>query len=43
MTANLDSNDETESLKDKEKFEYFLREYDVLGRKLNKFIQAVRS
>jgi len=32
---------ETKSLKDKDKFEYFLKEYDKLGRKLNLFIQAV--
>ena len=31
---------ETGSLKEKPKFEYFAKEYDVLGRKLNKFIQA---
>jgi len=32
---------ETKSLQDKQKFEYFLNEYDKLGRKLNSFIQAV--
>lgn len=31
---------ETGSFKDKEKFDYFWKEYDHLGRKLNKFIQA---
>lgn len=31
---------ETGSFKDKEKFDYSWKEYDHLGRKLNKFIQA---
>lgn len=31
---------ETGSFKDKEKFDYLWKEYDHLGRKLNKFIQA---
>ena len=31
---------ETGSLKEKKEFEYFCNEYDTLGRKLNKFIQA---
>lgn len=34
---------ETKSLKSKEKFNYFIGEYDKLGRKLNKFIQAVEN
>jgi len=34
---------ETESLKNKEKFEYFSKEYDTLGRKLNKFVQALAN
>lgn len=34
---------ETDSLKNKEIFEYLFNEYDVLGRKLNKFIQAVKK
>jgi len=34
---------ETRSLKDKEQFDYFYEEYDKLGRKLNKFIQAFRE
>ena len=33
---------ETGSLKDREKSDYFLKEYDSLGRKLNKFIQAFK-
>jgi four helix bundle protein len=32
----------TDSLKDKEIFNYFYKEYDTLGRKLNKFIQAFK-
>ena len=32
---------ETKSLVGKEKFDYFMEGYDKLGRKLNKFIQAV--
>ena len=31
---------ETSSLKDRERFDYFLKEYDTLGRKLNCFIKA---
>ncbi|MFH1421664.1 MAG: four helix bundle protein [Planctomycetota bacterium] len=31
----------TESLNNKQRVDYFLKEYDILGRKLNKFIQAV--
>ncbi len=31
---------ETGSLKDKEKFNDFFKEYDTLGRKINKFVQA---
>ena len=31
---------ETGSLKDKAGFDYFFEQYDYLGRKLNKFIQA---
>ena len=31
---------ETGSLKDEKKFEHFYREYNTLGKKLNKFIQA---
>jgi four helix bundle protein len=34
---------ETKSLIDKIKFDYFMEEYDKLGRKLNKFIQAVEG
>lgn len=34
---------ETKSLKDKEKFNYFFKEYNKLGRMINKFIQAVES
>ena len=34
---------ETGSLKIKEKFDYFYKEYDTLGRKLNRFIQAVKN
>jgi four helix bundle protein len=34
---------ETKSLDDKKQFDYFQEEYDKLGRKLNKFIQSVRS
>jgi four helix bundle protein len=30
----------TDSLRDEEKFNYFFKQYDMLGRKLNKFIQA---
>ena len=30
----------TGSLKEKDEFDYFYGEYDTLGRKLNKFIQA---
>ncbi len=33
----------TNSLKDKNKYEYFSEEYDKLGRKLNKFINALRK
>lgn len=33
---------ETGSLKDKAKFDYFFKEYDTLGRKINKFIQAFK-
>lgn len=33
----------TKSLINKEKYEYFMEEYDKLGRKLNKFIQAVEG
>jgi four helix bundle protein len=33
---------ETGSLRDKEKFNYFNKEYDTLGRKINKFIQAFK-
>ncbi|MEK7310145.1 MAG: four helix bundle protein [Planctomycetota bacterium] len=32
---------ETDSLKDKKIFDYFMEEYDKLGRKLNRFIEAV--
>lgn len=34
---------ETGSLNNKEKFDYFIEEYDKLGRKLNKFIQAIKK
>ena len=34
---------ETKSLKNKEKFDHFMKEYDKLGRKLNKFVQAVEN
>ena len=34
---------ETKSLVSKERFDYFMEEYDKLGRKLNKFIQAVNG
>ena len=34
---------ETKSISDKTRFDYFMEEYDKLGRKLNKFIQAVRG
>ncbi|MEW6008551.1 MAG: four helix bundle protein [Candidatus Omnitrophota bacterium] len=34
---------ETGSLKDRDKFNYFLKQYDILGRKLNKFIQAIEK
>ena len=33
----------TNSLCEKQKFEYFMEEYDKLGRKLNKFIQSVKG
>ncbi|MGD0335825.1 MAG: four helix bundle protein [Candidatus Omnitrophota bacterium] len=33
----------TKSMQDKEQYAYFLEEYDKLGRKLNKFIQAVEG
>ncbi len=32
---------ETKSLKSKEKFDYFFKEYNKLGKMINKFIQAV--
>lgn len=34
---------ESGSLKDKKAFEYFMENYDKLGRKLNKFIEAVEK
>lgn len=34
---------ETKSLIDKAKFDYFMEEYDKLGRKLNRFIRAVET
>ena len=34
---------ETKSLVSKERFDYFMEEYDKIGRKLNKFIQAVNG
>ncbi|MEK7449987.1 MAG: four helix bundle protein [Planctomycetota bacterium] len=33
----------TDSLKDKKQFDYFMENYDKLGRKLNKFIDAVEK
>jgi four helix bundle protein len=33
----------TKSLISKEKFDYFMEDYDKLGRKLNKFIQALEG
>ena len=40
---HLDTLFETESLKDKESFDYFVSNYDVLGKKMTKFIQAVEQ
>ncbi len=34
---------ETGSLKDKENFNDYFKEYDTLGRKINKFIQAFEN
>ena len=34
---------ETRSFKDKDRFTYFYQEYDKLGRKLNKFAQAIEK
>lgn len=34
---------ETESLKDKELYDYFFKEYNNLGGKINRFIQAVEK
>lgn len=34
---------ETKSLKDKNQYEYFMEEYDKLGRKLNVFIHKVQD
>lgn len=38
---HLDTLFETESLKDKESYDYFVSNYEILGKKLTKFIQAV--
>ena len=38
---HLDILYETGSLKERKKYDYFCKEYDKLGRKLNKFIQAI--
>lgn len=34
---------ETESLKDRECYEYFIAEYDKLGKQLTRFIQVIES
>ena len=34
---------QTKSLTDKSKFDYFMEGYDKLGRKLNRFIQAIEG
>ena len=34
---------ETKSLKDKQKYDYFIEGYNILGSKLNKFIQAIEK
>ena len=40
---HLDILFETESLKDKKSYDYFVSNYDVLGKKLTKFIQAIEQ
>lgn len=34
---------ESKSLKDKARYEYFMQQYDSLGRKLNRFIAAIEQ
>ena len=40
---HLDLLFETKSLKDKDKYQYFIEQYDKLGRKLNVFINKVQE
>lgn len=40
---HLDTLFETESLKDKESYDYFVSNYEILGKKLTKFIQAIEQ
>ncbi len=40
---HLDTLDETESLRDTEKYKYFCEEYDHLGRMISNFIKSVQG
>ncbi|MQY58072.1 MAG: four helix bundle protein [Clostridia bacterium] len=42
-TAHLDTLYETKALKDKDKYRYFLEEYDHVGRMITNFIRSVDS